>query len=94
MAVFRYARATVSEALSELFGADEAVKFALAANLADYHDDPDRMLFLRYAIPQAPYLAGGGHYVSGGSQALSDRLVALIKEAGGTLEAGREAESL
>jgi phytoene dehydrogenase-like protein len=80
--------------MSELFGADEAVKFALAANIGYYHDDPDRMLFLRYAVPQASYLAGGGHYVRGGSQALSDRLVALVKAAGGTVEASREADSI
>ena len=71
--------------MRELFGSDEAVKFALAANIGYYHDDPERMLFLRYAIPQASYLAGGGHYVRGGSPALTDRLVALIKEAGGTI---------
>ena len=92
--IYRYGRQTVGEVLRELFGADEAVKFALAANIGYYHDDPERMLFLRYAIPQASYLAGGGHYVRGGSQALSDRLVALITEAGGTLESGREVDAL
>jgi len=90
--LYRYGRATVGEVMRELFGADDAVKFALAANIGYYHDDPERMLFLRYAIPQASYLAGGGHYVRGGSQALTDRLVALIKEAGGALEANREAD--
>jgi phytoene dehydrogenase-like protein len=89
----RYGRATVSGVMNELFGADEAVKFALAANIGYYHDDPDRMSFLRYAIPQASYLAGGGHYVRGGSQALSDRLVAMVKAAGGTVEGGREADA-
>ena len=92
--LYRYGRATVGEVMRELFGSDEAVKFALAANIGYYHDDPERMLFLRYAIPQASYLAGGGHYVHGGSQALTDQLVALIKEAGGTMEAGREADRL
>jgi all-trans-retinol 13,14-reductase len=92
--LLRDGRATVAEVMTELFGADEAVKLALAANFVYYHDDPERMLFLRYAIPQASYLIGGGHYVRGGSQALSDRLVALIKEAGGTLLAGREADAL
>jgi all-trans-retinol 13,14-reductase len=92
--IYRYGRSSVGEVLRELFGADEAVKFALAANVGYYHDDPECMLFLRYAIPQASYLAGGGHYVRGGSQALSDRLVALIREAGGLLEAGREVDAL
>jgi all-trans-retinol 13,14-reductase len=92
--LLRDGRATVTEVMSELFGADEAVKLALAANLVYYHDDPDQMLFLRYAIPQASYLIGGGHYFRGGSQALSDRLVALIQQAGGALLAGREADAL
>lgn len=92
--ILRDGRATVGEVMNELFGADEVVKLALAANFAYYHDDPDRMLFLRYAIPQASYLVGGGHYIRGGSQALSDKLVALIERAGGTLETGREADAL
>ena len=53
---------------------DEAIKLVLGAALAYYHDDPDAMLFLSFAIPQASYLVGGGHYVRGGSQALTDRL--------------------
>ena len=66
----------------------------MAANLSYYHDDPDRMSFLSYAIPQASYLSGGGHYVRGGSAALTDGLVALIREAGGIVEAGREVDTL
>ena len=56
--LLREGRASVGEVLGELFGADEAVKVALAANLSYYHDDPDRMSFLSYAIPQASYLDG------------------------------------
>jgi phytoene dehydrogenase-like protein len=92
--LLRDGRASVAEVMDELFGADEAVKLALAANFGYYHDDPGRMLFLRYAIPQASYLIGGGHYIKGGSQALSDALVSAIKQAGGTLEARREADAL
>ncbi len=92
--LIREGHATVGEILDGLFGADEPVKVALAANLGYYHDDPDRMSFLRYAIPQASYLAGGGHYVRGGSVALTNRLVALIREAGGTVEPGREVDTL
>ena len=92
--LLREGSATLSNVLSELFGDDEAVKLALAANLVYYHDDPDRLLFLRFAIPQASYVIGGGHYVRGGSQALTDRLVALIKDADGELETGREANGL
>ena len=87
-------RATLGEVLNELFGDDEAVKLALSANLGYYHDDPDRMQFLKFAIGQASFLIGGGYYLRGGSQALTDRLVGLIKKAGGELEAGREADAL
>jgi phytoene dehydrogenase-like protein len=92
--LLREGRATVSEMLGGLFGEDEAVKVALAANLSYYHDDPDRMSFLSYAIAQASYLTGGGHYLRGGSAALTNGLVALIREAGGIVEAGREVDTL
>jgi all-trans-retinol 13,14-reductase len=39
-------------------------------------------------------LLGGGHYLRGGSQALSDRLVSLIQEAGGIVESRREVDTL
>lgn len=87
-------RASLGQVLQELFGDDEAVKMAVAGNLAYYHDDPDQMSFLGYAIPQASYLMGGGHYLRGGSQALSGRLVDLIRDAGGVVEAGRAADAL
>jgi all-trans-retinol 13,14-reductase len=92
--LLREGRATVAEVLDELFGTDEAVKLALAANLCYFHDDPARMSFLRFAIPQASYLLGGGHYIRGGSQSLSDRLVELIEEAQGVVETGRDVSAL
>jgi all-trans-retinol 13,14-reductase len=92
--VLREGRATVSEVMHELFGPDETIKLALAANLMYYHSDADCMPFLMYAVPQASYLVGGGHYLRGGSQALSDRLVALIRQAGGVVESGRAADTL
>ena len=92
--LLREGRATVSEVLRDLFGDAEAVKIALAANLGYYHDDPDRMSFLSYAVPQASYLMGGGHYLRGGSAALTNALVELIREAGGVVEAGREVDTL
>jgi all-trans-retinol 13,14-reductase len=92
--LLREGRASVSEVLDELFGADDAIKLVLAANLGYFHDDPARMSFLRFAVPQASYLLGGGHYIHGGSQALSDRLVTLIREADGIVETGRDVDKL
>lgn len=86
--------ATLGEVFRRLFGDDEAVKFSLAANLPYYADDPETMPFITYAVPQASYLLGGGHYIRGGSQVLSDRLVAIIREAGGEAEADREVDAI
>jgi phytoene dehydrogenase-like protein len=92
--LLREGRASVAEVLDDLFGADEAVKLALAANLGYFHDDPARMSFVRFAVAQASYLQGGGHYIRGGSQALSRRLVELIEAAEGVVETGREVAAL
>jgi all-trans-retinol 13,14-reductase len=92
--LIRDRHATVSEEFGRLFGDDEAVKLVLASNLAYYTDDPDTMPFVAFAIPQASYLLGGGHYISGGSQVLSDRLVAIVRETGGKAEAGREVHAI
>ena len=85
---------TLSEVLQRLFGDDEAVKLALAPNISYYTDDPDTMPFIAFAVPQASYLLGGGHYVRGGSQVLSDRLVAIVRERGGEVEAAREVHAI
>jgi all-trans-retinol 13,14-reductase len=92
--LLREGRASVAEVLDELFGTDETIKLALAANLSYFHDDPARMSFLRFAIAQASYLLGGGHYIRGGSRSLSGRLVELIEEAGGVVETGRDVSAL
>jgi phytoene dehydrogenase-like protein len=92
--LLRDGSATLGEVMTELFGADERVKLALAANLIYWHDDPERFRFLRYAVAQASFISGGGHYIRGGSKGLADRLAALITEAGGELESGREADEI
>jgi all-trans-retinol 13,14-reductase len=92
--LIRDRHATLSEVFGRLFGGNEAVKLAMASNLGYYTDDPDTMPFIHFAVPQASYLTGGGHYIRGGSQVLSDRLVAIIREAGGEVEAEREVESI
>jgi phytoene dehydrogenase-like protein len=80
--------------MTELFGGDERVKLALCANLGYWHNDPDRFRFLRYAVAQASYLGGGGHYVRGGSKVLADKLASSIRENGGELQSGREADEI
>jgi phytoene dehydrogenase-like protein len=89
--LIRDRHATVSEVLARLFGDAEGPKLALAANMPYYDDDPDRMLFLAFAMAQASFAVGGGHYLRGGSRALAGRLAAIVAEAGGRIETGREA---
>ncbi|MGO9992774.1 MAG: phytoene desaturase family protein [Steroidobacteraceae bacterium] len=87
--VLRTVRASLSEVLQRHFGGHEAIKIALAANLPYYGDDPDRMWWIAYAIAQGGYFHGGGNYLKGGSQVLSDRLVDRIRGSGGEALTGR-----
>lgn len=59
---------------------DEDLKLVLLANLNYYHDDPYTMSLLYYAGGQGSYFSGGGHFVKGGSQKLSDCLAEVIKK--------------
>ena len=50
-------RLSVAERFRHDFGEDEAVKCALAANLAYYHDDPDSLWWVLFGVAQGGYLA-------------------------------------
>jgi len=89
--VLRDWHSSVSEVLDRYFGDNEAIKIALAANLIYWSDDPDQMWWLFYAIAQGAFLQGGGNYIKGGSQVLSDRLVDRIRERDGEALAGQTA---
>lgn len=92
--VLKAGTASVSDVLEHLFGDDEAVKCALAANLPYYHDSPDTLPFLQFAVAQAGFLIGGGHYVHGGSRALAERLAGTVQQAGGAVRTGDVAEAI
>jgi phytoene dehydrogenase-like protein len=62
---------------------DEELKFALLANYPYYHDDPYTLSLLYYSMAQSSYYRGGGHFIKGGSQRLSDHLASVIRENGG-----------
>jgi phytoene dehydrogenase-like protein len=76
-------RLSLSQKLDRIFGDNEAVKCALAANLSYYHDDPATLWWIFFAMAQGSYLLSGGRYVQGGSQRLSSALARAIKVAGG-----------
>lgn len=92
--VIRDMRSSLSDVFQRYFGDDEAIKFAIAANLSYYTDDPDSFWWLGFTIAQSGYMQGGGHYIKGGSGQLSNRLAEIIREEGGETLNRREAISI
>jgi phytoene dehydrogenase-like protein len=76
-------RLSLAEKLDQDFGDNEAVKCALAANLAYYHDDPATLDWGIFAGSQGRYLRSGARFIEGGSQRLSSALARAIRAAGG-----------
>lgn len=85
---------SLKDKLDELFGGDERIKCALAANLAYYHDDPATLAWTHFAAAQGRYLASGGRYVWGGSQRLSSALARIAMRAGGEVALRRVVTSV
>jgi all-trans-retinol 13,14-reductase len=86
----RQRKQSLGGVLDRLFGADEAIKLALCANLIYYADNPDETWFPHWAVAQASYHIGGGHYPHGGSKELSTHLVRFIEATGGEVLTGRQ----
>lgn len=76
-------RLSLAEKLDRSFGANEALKCALAANLSYYHDDPATLDWDIFAAAQGRYLLSGACFIEGGSQRLSSALARAIRAAGG-----------
>ncbi len=73
----------IAQYFDELFGDNEDIKMILGANFGYYANDPTRLPKTVFTMAQTSYYVGGSHYIKGGSQALSDALIDIIKEAGG-----------
>lgn len=80
----RYTKKTVGEFLDAITQNDD-LKIALAALLPWYHDDPYTTSLTTFAYGQSSYFLGGGYYIKGGSQRLSDALGTIITDNGGTI---------
>lgn len=85
---------SLAQKLDHLFGGNEALKCALAANLCYYHDDPASLPWHTFAQAQGRYLLNGACFVSGGSQRLSSALARAIRAAGGTVLLRRVAKHI
>ncbi len=64
---------------------NEDLKFVLVGNLGYYHDDPYSLSMIFFSVAQNSYLNGGGHFIKGGSQTLSDHLAKVISNNNGTI---------
>ncbi|NQU51848.1 MAG: FAD-dependent oxidoreductase [Bacteroidetes bacterium] len=62
---------------------NEDLKFVLLGNLGYYHDDPYALSLDYYSVAQRSYYTGGGNFIKGSSQRLSDYLSDYIKDNGG-----------
>jgi all-trans-retinol 13,14-reductase len=66
----------------------EDLKLALLGNLGYFHDDPYSLSLSYYSVAQGSYYAGGGNFIKGGSQQLSDYLSDYIAANGGEVKLG------
>ncbi|MEO5345748.1 MAG: NAD(P)-binding protein [Magnetococcus sp. YQC-9] len=79
--------------LTTLFGDDEAIQWALCANLQFFTESLEQISLFDFSLSQASYHYGA-HYIRGGSQRLSDRLVEIIRAHGGEAWSRREVTAL
>lgn len=80
---------TLAEVFARTLRDHEAAKFALAANLLWFDDNPADLWWPHFALAQARDIAQGGHFLRGGAPVLIERLVDVIRASGGTATAGR-----
>lgn len=73
---------TVGEFLDSIIKNDD-LKLVLLGNLGYFHDDPYSLSLSYYSVAQGSYYTGGGNFIKGGSQELSDYLTAFIRKNGG-----------
>lgn len=62
---------------------NEQLKLVLLGNLGYFHDDPYSLSLNYYSAAQGSYYQGGGNFIKGGSQKLSDCLAGIITSNGG-----------
>ena len=82
--ILRYKSKTVTEVLDKIIANDE-LKLILNSNVQYYNDTPDTLSFLLHSVAQYSYYSGGGWFIKGGSQKLSDYLAKVIANNGGKI---------
>ncbi len=80
----KYHKMSTKEAMDNIFD-NEELKMLLNSNINYYHDSIDSFSFLYHAIGQHSYFTGGGWFIKGGSQQLSNYLAKVIMDNDGEL---------
>ena len=75
---------SVGEFLDSIIN-NEDLKLVLLGNLGYFHDDPYMLSLSYYSIAQGSYYSGGGNFIKGGSQKLSDYFSNFITKNGGKI---------
>lgn len=73
---------------------NDDLKLILQANLQYYHDDPYSMSLIYFSAGQASYFNGGGYYIKGGSQKISDYLSSYIQNNKGVIKLNHEVHKI
>jgi all-trans-retinol 13,14-reductase len=76
---------SLGEFLDEHIQNDD-LKLILLGNLGYFHDDPYSISLIYYMIAQGSYYGGKASFIKGGSQKLSNALVSVIEENGGSVQ--------
>ena len=80
--MFKYRTMSTRDALDDIFE-NEELKMLLNSNIGYYHDYVDTFSFIYHALGQNSYFTGGGWFIKGGSQQLSNYLAKVITDNGG-----------
>lgn len=91
--IVKASRKSLGEWLDYYFD-DEELKLVLQANLLYYHDDPYTMSMIYFSAAQSSYIQGGGHFIKGGSQKLSDYLASIITNNNGQVLLGQKVNKI
>jgi len=91
--VVKTSKLTLGEWLDKNIKSEE-LKLIIQGNLAYYSDDPYRMSLLYFSVAQSSYIGGGGHFIKGGSQKLSNYLANEIEKGGGQVLLGKKVISI
>lgn len=76
---------SVGQFLDEIITSED-LKLVLLGNLGYFHDDPYTLSWLYYLNAQGSYYGGRANFIKGGSQQLSNALMDIIQEHGGTVK--------